>query len=164
MTVKGSSSYYDWAVNDTSLLFGNIKKTDRYKEAHERLRQAKQKYGINATVIGHSLGGTIASYAGQADDNILTYNKGVTFGQKHRKNELHRRTEGDIISGLSTNDKHNINLKNSNNPNVFLHGLEALHGYNKGSIKDMWTAGASIYGDLNKSHNVDNLKNEKIYI
>ena len=37
----------------------------RYKQAHNTIIDAKKKYNVNsATLAGHSLGGSIVSYAG----------------------------------------------------------------------------------------------------
>jgi len=171
MTVPGSSSKYDWIVNDPLLGAGKIHHTDRYKEAHERLIAAKKKYGINATVVGHSLGGGIASSIGGEKDNIYTYNKGVAFFNRNRSNETHYRTTGDIVSSFAADPRHNINLKNANDPNalgtaenILYHGLEGFHGALNGSIKTVYNAGYAIAKDLYDAHSPENLKNENIFI
>lgn len=96
MTVAGTRSAYD-VLNDLRLATGGIKNTKRYKSADETLKNAKQKYNTNATVIGHSLGGAIASRIGGSDDNIITYNAGEVGG-KNRPNVSAIRHSGDLIS------------------------------------------------------------------
>ena len=142
-SVAGSSSVDDWVNTDPLLALGGLKYTDRYEEAHQRLIDSKKKYGVNnATVVGHSLGGGIASGIGSASDRIFTYNKGITLFGKNRDNETHYRTRGDIVSTFAPNDQHNVILHNKHNSNVL-----------------------NSAGDFGKAHNVDNLLDEEgIYI
>lgn len=170
MTVQGTSSLYDWGV-DSMLAIGQLKHTNRYKEAHQRLRDAKKKYGIPATIVGHSLGGAISGYISQSDDIVKTYNKGATIGQKIKNNETHYRTHGDVVSAFNSNDKNTINLKNAQNPNELNMGLnfldhasQALHGLNKGSLKDVFYTGKEYVDEALGAHAVSNLKSEEIYV
>ena len=91
---------------DVALAFGKLKNTKRYKEAKELLKKAKQAYNVdNATIVGHSLFGTIASYIGSKKDKVFTYNKGATIGQGYRPNETAYRSTGDVVSLLASHNK-----------------------------------------------------------
>jgi len=121
---------------DLYLALGNLKGTNRYKEAQKVLEKAKKRYGVDsATISAHSLGGSIAQYIGGRKDKVFTLDKGATIGQKTRKNENAYRTSGDLVSLLNANSKHMKTLKSP-----------------KG-----------IYSPL-KAHDVGNIKHEKIYL
>jgi hypothetical protein len=112
--VTGTHNLKDWGTN-LYLATGNIKKTDRFKEAYQGLRQAKEKYKVDKVkVSGDSLGGAIAGYAASKSDIVNTLNKGATFGQKVRSNENGFRVSGDVVSLLNSNSKHMKTLKNQN--------------------------------------------------
>ena len=121
---------------DAYLAFGNLKGTNRYKEAEEVLRKAKDKYKPNETSIGaHSLGGAIGQYVAGKDDKVFTLDKGSTILQPTRDNEKSYRTKGDLVSVLSSQNK---NTTTFSNPNFF---------------SNFWNA-----------HDVDNIKNKHIII
>jgi hypothetical protein len=63
-----------------------------------------------------------------------------TIGQKTRSNTTHYRNAGDLVSLFGANAKHTVNLKNPN----FQTGIIPLDALN--------------------SHNVDNIKNNKIFV
>ena len=139
-SVAGTHNLSDIGT-DLYLAVGHLKDTNRYKEADRVFKEAKEKYkGYKTTVVGGSLGGTIAGYVAGADDKVLTHNKGATIGQKVRGNEIHYRTAGDLVSLLNANATHTVNLHNPNH-------------YSGNLIKDALNA-----------HKVDNLKNEKIFV
>jgi hypothetical protein len=112
--VSGSHSLHDWLVTNPYLAVGKLKQTRRYQQAHQGLRQAKEKYKIPALVTGSSLGGAVASGIGQKEDRIVTYNKGATFGQKTRDIETSYRIRDDPVSVLSSFDKNTKTLSNNN--------------------------------------------------
>ena len=135
--VSGSHTLKDWLVTDVDLALGKLKNTDRYKEAKQRLTQAKQKYNTDhATISGQSLGGSIAGYIGNRSDDVYTLNKGVTFGMKNRDNEKHYRQKNDIVSSISILNNQKTNKLNNNH-----HFLDVIN-----------------------NHSIDNLKNSNIYI
>ena len=102
-SITGTHNVQDLGT-DFYLLGGHLKDTDRYKKADQGLRHAKEKYGVNnATVTGHSLGGSIAGYIAGDQDHVVTLGKGVTFGQQLRKGEAAFRTKGDFINVLHKN-------------------------------------------------------------
>lgn len=119
---------------DFMLAAGRLKKTKRYKEAEDTLKNARQKYqGSQVVVTGHSLGGTIGSYltSKSKGDEFYGYNSGYTIGQKSRSyngKQHHYRTEGDIVSLAGKGAK---NMTTLNNPHKFKYDfLKAHHSEN----------------------------------
>ena len=50
-----------------------FKESDRYKQSHKILRDAKSKYAVdNAVVTGHSLGHAMASGISSKNDKVIT--------------------------------------------------------------------------------------------
>jgi hypothetical protein len=128
---------------DAYLAFGGLKSTNRYKEADNILRQAKQKYNpANTTVTGHSLGSTIANQIASkgAGDQVYALDGGFTIGQNisNNKNFHNFRTAGDLVSIMSQNKNNIGNITTLRNNNWF---------------KDPLTA-----------HHVENIKNENIFV
>lgn len=127
---------------DLYLAAGHLKDTNRYKEAESKLREAKKRYGVDsATVVGHSLGNSLAQYVSSKNDKVIGLNGGYTIGQPTRSNATSYRTKGDLVSLLGRNETNVHNLENPNTPSMF------------GGIVDAYRA-----------HNIDNIKNEKIYV
>jgi hypothetical protein len=85
-------------------------------QAHQGLRQAKEKYHKvdGVTVTGDSLGGGIAGYISSRNDKVSTLNKASTLGAKLRTNENTFRVEGDPISLFQVNKKRMLTLPNKN--------------------------------------------------
>ena len=138
-TVTGTHSKKD-IITDGMLGLGLIKHSTRYKSSDKALTYAKKKYNIsdgNTTVIGHSLGGNLANLISSKSDKVITYNSGNTIGSKTRSNNKAYRTKGDYVSILGNNQ---INLRNNYLP---------IRG---------------IIGNGLKSHTIENLKNQKIFI
>jgi hypothetical protein len=129
--VSGTHNIKDWGVN-AYLLGGKLKQTKRYQQAHQGLRQAKEKYSVPALVTGSSLGGSIASSIGQKDDRIVTFNKGSTFGQKTRDNEVSVRIRDDPVSLLNSFNKNTKTLSNNNvkTPFTLLNSYNAHMAHN----------------------------------
>jgi hypothetical protein len=138
-SITGTHNLKDWGTN-AYLAVGKLKDTNRYKEAHATIRKAKEKYNPSTTTVtGHSLANAIASGVSSKDDKVVTLDGAYTIGQKTRGNTTHYRTKGDIVSAFGANAKHTVNLDNK-----IKTGIGALDAYN--------------------AHNVDNIKNEKIFI
>ena len=128
-------------ITDVYLGLGKLQDTSRYKHAHQTILDAKKKYNVqNATLAGHSLGGSIVSYAGSNGDTIYSLDKGATIGTKTRSRERAYRSAGDAVSALAANAK-NMTTLGSNS-----------------YLKDGVVMGAL------KAHNVSNIKQNKIYI
>lgn len=112
VNVAGTHNWADVGT-DLYLAFGDLKSTNRYKQARDTLNKAKEKYGVqNATITGDSLGGAVSQYIASKDDKAITYNKGTTIGQKTRGNENAFRVEGDVVSLLSSGAKRSKTLDN----------------------------------------------------
>jgi hypothetical protein len=135
--VVGSHNLADVGT-DFYLAMGKLKSTNRYKQADDMLKKARDKYKPdNTTLTGHSLGGSIVQYLGKKGDNVLSLDSGYTIGTKTRGTSY--RTSGDIVSLLGSNGKHMTTLENKN---LIQGGL----------------AGAYY------SHDVSNIKNSGIFV
>lgn len=153
LSVTGTHNLSDWGT-DAYLAAGKLKDTNRYKEADSILKKAKSKYNVNeATVAGHSLGGGIGQYIAGSNDKVFTLDKGATIGQKTRANENAYRSSGDVVSLLNANSTRMKTLKNNKAPGVY----SAVGGLIGGPL-------GYLAGQALESHNVDNIKNEKIFI
>jgi len=93
---------------DVSLAMGGLKGTKRYTDSKKLLEKATEKYNPDKRILtGYSLGGSIVSGLGSKGkgDEIYTYNKGTTIGQKSRGDmEKSYRTKGDLVSLTSKYD------------------------------------------------------------
>lgn len=120
---------------DLYLAFGKLKDTNRYKEAGNKLEEAKKKYNVdNATITGHSLGGAVSQYIANKNDKVYTLNKGATIGQKTRGNETAIRTSGDAVSLMNAGS---TRMKTIDNTGLgFLNYLNPLASHNVSNIKD----------------------------
>ena len=88
VNVAGTHNLHDVGT-DLYLAAGKLKDTNRYKEADKIFKEAKQKYRPSKTnVVGHSLGGSIASYISGNNDKVHTLNSGYTIGEKTKKIEM----------------------------------------------------------------------------
>ena len=135
-SVTGSHTPSDWWSTNTYLAMGKLKDTSRYQESDKALKEAKNYYKPKeVSVIGHSLGGTISSYIAQPSDKVYTLDKAITFGQSYRPNEQAYRAKHDIVSILGVNNKNMTTLENKN-----------------------------LFKNIITNHNIDNIKNEKIFI
>lgn len=159
LSVAGTHNLSDWGT-DAYLAMGKLKDTNRYKEADETLKKAKLKYApTSTTVAGHSLGGAIASnIASKAGgDKAVTLDAGYTIGQKTRSNTSAFRTSGDAVSALGANAKRMTTI---NRPIADAHKY-AIAG---GSRFGLLGAGIGAIADAFTAHDVDNIKNKKIYV
>jgi hypothetical protein len=130
-TIAGTHNISDVGT-DVYLGLGKLKDTNRYKEADRILKKAQEKYKPKHTdITGHSLGGSIAQGLHNRG-NTKTLDAGYTIGQPtHGEHFRHAR---DVVSFLSSNDKHNHKLRKNE-------GINPLY-----------------------THNVDRIKNEHIFI
>jgi hypothetical protein len=134
-TIAGTHNLSDVGT-DVALAFGGLKGTKRYKEADETFKKAKAKYGgAKATVMGHSLGGSIAGYiTDPKQDTVVTLDKGATFGQRVRDEEKAYRTSGDYVSLLNSRDKNMKTLSNKHKRQNII--KDALNAHLVDNIKD----------------------------
>jgi hypothetical protein len=113
MSVTGTHNMSDIGT-DLKMMGSGVKSTDRYREAQMTLGKAKAKYSPSSTTgIGHSLGGAIVSDLNF--DQKVTMNKASTNPFKGTPgNETHLRTYGDMVSFLSSGNKHTHNMIGGN--------------------------------------------------
>jgi hypothetical protein len=155
--VKGTdvTSIKDW-ITDGYLAAGHIKETSRFREADKMLKKAKQKYKpVSTSVIGHSLGSSIGSLIASKTDKVTTLDGGYTIGQKTRSNNKAYRTDGDAVSILGANNTNMTTLKNDNKDKFTKLGnnYAGISGAIAGKLLDAYQA-----------HDINNIKNEKIFV
>ena len=139
--VTGTHNSHDWLTNIKLGLGIGYKESDRYKQSHAALRNAKKKYGINnATLTAHSQGGLTANYISSKGDKVITLDKATTIGGKSREGSKDYRTNGDVVSLLASTRHNTINLKNPNKQT------------------------GNIGYDILKAHDIKNIKNEKLFV
>ena len=129
---------------DIYLGLGKIKDTNRYKSADDTLAKAKQKYNpANTTLVGHSLGGNIASKIGKPEDKIFTFNKGSTINEKVIPQEKSYRSNGDLVSIFNSTNNNTTTLKNK---------------------KYLLPFTSSIINSAHQEHKLKNIKYQPIYV
>jgi hypothetical protein len=117
----GSRKIGDW-MTDGLLALGLEKYSTRFRNAKQTIDNVKRKYGDkNITTLGHSLGGSLAEYAG--GNKIITIDKGVGLsgiGKRINKNQTDIRASNDLVSLLSntqTGNRKKITIKDKANLN-----------------------------------------------
>ena len=129
LTIRGTKNLND-IVTDFSVFLGttDLQNTKRFKDTEKIYNKAKEKYK-NLTIVGHSLGGSLANaLPTDKNDRVFTYNKGVGLINHNTKaNETALRTQTDIISFLSKNDKHTTNFGNFNLNLLETHSTDQLN-------------------------------------
>ena len=139
--VTGTRVAGDWLTNIKLGLGVGYKESDRYKQSHKALREAKRKYNSqNAVVVGHSQGAATAQYISSKGDKVMTLDRGTTIGSSSREGSKDYRTNGDLVSLLASTRHNTINLSNPNQ-----------------------TTGNIGY-DILKAHDIKNIKNEKLFV
>lgn len=111
---RGSKNEND-LMTDVLLGVGLENYSTRFRDSKQLLDKVNKKYHNKpVTSMGHSLGASLAEYAG--GDKVITVNKGVGFGGilkniKHNQTDI--RTRNDMVSALSNtqNGGHKITLK-----------------------------------------------------
>ena len=79
--VNGTNRATDWITNLKLATGFGYKESNRFKDSHKAIREAKKKYNVNnATVTGHSQGGLTAQYISSKGDKVVTLDKATTFG------------------------------------------------------------------------------------
>ena len=76
MVQRGSTRLSDWVYEDPAGYLGYTN-TTRVKEAKELAKATKDKYGVDATLTGHSLGAYLSEQGAKAtpQSEVYTYNK-----------------------------------------------------------------------------------------
>lgn len=133
MSIAGTHSTQD-LITDAMVGLGKIKGTGRYKEAQDTYVKAQQKYGKVGDVIGHSLGGGIASTLGASklgkDSNIHTYNKWSLGTEGTNKRETSYRTPLDPASFLTASKGNTITIGEDK------HYKNLLEAHSSGNLKN----------------------------
>ena len=130
LTIRGTKNLLNDIPTDFSVFLGttDLQNTKRFKDTEKVYNKAKEKYK-NLTIVGHSLGGFLANaLPTDKNDRVFTYNKGVgLINHDTKANETALRTQTDIISFLSKNDKHTTNFGGINLNLLETHNLEQLN-------------------------------------
>jgi len=118
----GSRKVGDWMTN-ALLATGLQGFSTRFRGAKQLVEKVKEKYNKPATIIGHSLGGALAEYAGGKGNKIISVDRGIGLGgigKKLGSNVTDIRTSNDLVSALrntqsggrlvTIKDKKNLNL------------------------------------------------------
>ena len=74
ITQRGSTRLSDWLIEDPAALIGYTN-TSRVAQAKQLAKDTKNKYGVDATITGHSLGGYLAEQGKTKGSDVYTYNK-----------------------------------------------------------------------------------------
>ena len=112
----GSRKVGDWMTN-ALLATGLEGYSTRFRDAKKVMADVKNKYGKPVTTYGHSLGGSLAEYAG--GNKIITVDKGVGIGgigKKIRSQQTDIRAGSDLVSALRNTQSggRKVVIKNTN--------------------------------------------------
>ena len=112
----GSRKVGDWMTN-ALLATGLEGYSTRFRDAKKVMEDVKKKYGKAVTTYGHSLGGSLAEYAG--GNKVITVDKGVGLGgigKKLRSQQTDIRAGSDIVSALRNTQSggRKVVIKNTN--------------------------------------------------
>jgi hypothetical protein len=127
----GSRKVGDWMTN-ALLATGLQGFSTRFRDSKKLMEDVKKKYSAPATIIGHSLGGSLAEYAGGKNNKVITLDKGVGLsgiGKTIGKNQTDIRTSNDPVSILSNTQKNigkKITIKDK-----YDYNLLGAHNYSK---------------------------------
>jgi hypothetical protein len=128
ITQRGSTRISDWLVEDPAALLGYTN-TTRVKQAKQLAKDTKNKYGVDATVTGHSLGGYLAEQGKTKGSEVYTYNKAAGIPSVFSnipKTQHDYRTPLDIPSFLGQYQKGDKNtVSGSYNP-IETHDIKYL--------------------------------------
>lgn len=127
---------------DIALGTGGIKQTVRYQEEKNALLKAQKKYGAESNqvhLVGHSLSGQLVNLLAPSGSHAITYNAAYTPGQKVRPEVTNYRTKGDVFSVFAPKET-TTTLGRENAPAI------------------------PTPNALLKAHNIENLKQAKIYV
>ena len=99
----GTRTAADW-LTDGALAVGLGGFTQRFRESKSVADKARLKYGQPLTIVGDSLGGSLAEHSARKNDKVITVDKGVGIDglfKKIGKNQTDIRSANDPVSLLS---------------------------------------------------------------
>lgn len=131
----GTRKFQD-VLDDGLLAVGLEGLSHRFRQSKRLIDKVEKKYpNKKITTLGHSLGGSLAEYAG--GDKVITFDKGVgigTVGKTIKNNQTDVRTNTDPVSFLKFTQKggKSINIPNTTyiNP-LYAHDTKHLDKLNK---------------------------------
>ena len=133
----GTRKFGDY-LTDAALTFGLGGLTPRFQNSTKLIDKVKEKYKNKPlSVLGHSLGGSLAESVGKKADKVITLDKGVVFfgiGKQIRPNQTDIRASNDAISVLRNTQSggKKITLKDKGNYNFYnAHDIRHLDKINK---------------------------------
>eukprot|EP01038_Epipyxis_sp_PR26KG_P014345 gene14345-19239_t len=100
-------------ISDGLLAVGLQGLDSRFRQSKRLVDNVRKKYNQPITTVGHSLGGSLAEYAG--GNKVITVDKGVGIGgigKKIKNNQTDIRSNNDLVSVLSLtqNSKNRITI------------------------------------------------------
>ena len=92
-------------LTDGLVGLGMEKYSNRIQNEKKIVDKVKRKYNTKGvTLLGNSLGGSLARSSGNKNDNLISHNPGIgitSIGKPLKKNETLIRSNSDFVSGLS---------------------------------------------------------------
>lgn len=133
VSIAGTHNMKDIMTDIGFAFTGNVKNTDRYKEAEETYRKTRGKYKPESvSIVSHSLGGAVGSELPLLDprDRIVTYNKAShPLFSKTKPHEINTRAFGDLVSLASKFHPRTITFSH--------HQLNPLGAHSSDALKDL---------------------------
>ena len=127
---RGTANKQDMVTDAKAYMgLGVGENSKRVAHTKQVVKQVREKYGVEPTVIGHSLGGYLAEQSG-TNGEVYTYNKLATGRSKGNASQTDVRTSNDVASaiGVITKPKNNkkITLKQKSWNPLVSHGTKGL--------------------------------------
>lgn len=133
VAIAGTHNLKDWGTDAYYALTGDIKNTNRYKEALNVYKKTHEKYKPVSTVVGmHSLSGAFGSELPQLgpNDRFITYNKAAhPLTTTVKPHETNVRAFGDVVSVFSKHQPRTITFRH--------HHLNPLGAHSSSTLKDL---------------------------
>ena len=130
ISFRGTQNMHDVGTDAKAYLgLGLGERSKRVAHTKQVVQQVRDKYGVEPTVIGHSLGGWLAEQSGGKGD-VVTYNKMATGRSVGNKKQTDVRTTNDVASAITMLVKprknKTISIKNKSWNPLVSHGTKAL--------------------------------------